>query len=63
LLNIIINKILIPKAWGVGSISKDWIKPFIVQPNSCCTETYLVIGPFDDENIAKNEVTLVDLDK
>lgn len=38
-------KILIPKAWGTGDTTKDWLKPFIVEKNTCCTETYLVVGP------------------
>jgi site-specific DNA-methyltransferase (adenine-specific) len=29
-------------------------KPIIGEPNSCCTETYLVIGPFDDEKTSKS---------
>lgn len=49
-------KILIPKAWGVGNLTKDWLNPFIVEPNSCCTETYLVIGPFDDNETVDNVV-------
>ena len=48
------HKVLIPKAWGTGNTSKDVLKPFIVGPNSCCTETYLVVGPFDTEEICKN---------
>ena len=47
-------KILIPKAWGVGDYKNDWLKPIIVEPNSCCTETYLVVGPFDKKNSIKN---------
>lgn len=43
------HKILIPKAWGVGNISNDWLTPIIAKPNSCCTETYLVVGPFKTE--------------
>ncbi len=39
-------KILIPKAWGIGHMDNDWLNPFIVGKNTCCTETYLVIGPF-----------------
>lgn len=46
-------KILIPKAWGTGDTTKDWLKPFIVEKNTCCTETYLVVGPFDSLEIAK----------
>lgn len=49
-------KILIPKAWGVGSIEKDTINPFIVEPNSACTETYLVVGPFKDKETAENVI-------
>ena len=29
-------------------------KPIIAEPNSCCTETYLVVGPFASENKCKN---------
>jgi site-specific DNA-methyltransferase (adenine-specific) len=50
-------KILVPKAWGVGNVSKDWIKPFIVDRGSCCSETYLVIGPFDKKQIAENVIS------
>ena len=49
-------KVYVPQAWGVGDISKDWIKPFIGEPNSCCAETYLVIGPFDEKEIAENVI-------
>lgn len=31
-------------------------KPIISEPNSCCTETYILVGPFENENIAKNVV-------
>lgn len=50
-------KILIPKAWGTGDTSKDWLKPFIVDRNSCCTETYLVVGPFESNDTANNVIT------
>jgi site-specific DNA-methyltransferase (adenine-specific) len=49
-------KILIPKAWGVGNMDKDWLNPFIINPNSCCTETYLVIGPFTKKKSAQSVV-------
>jgi len=29
-------------------------KPIIAEPNSACTETYLMIGPFDNEKQSKN---------
>jgi len=50
-------KVFVPKAWGIGNISKDWIKPFIGDPISCCAETYLVIGPFDTKGKAENVIS------
>jgi len=47
-------KILFPKAWGTGNSITDWVSPFIVEPESCCTETYLVIGPMKDLKKANN---------
>ena len=47
-------KILFPKAWGTGNSSTDWINPFLVDPKSCCTETYLVIGPIGNKKKAEN---------
>lgn len=49
-------KVLIPKAWGIGSMSQDWLQPFLTEPSSCCTETYLVIGPFDKRQVAENVI-------
>ena len=50
-------KVYVPKAWGIGNISQDWIKPFIGNPNSCCAETYLVIGPVDKKGTAENIIS------
>lgn len=49
-------KILFPKAWGTGNPKTDWLNPFIVDPKSCCTETYLVIGSLKDKKRAQNIV-------
>lgn len=49
-------KVLITKAWGVGDMSKDWVQPILVEPKSCCTETYLVIGPFASKQEAENVI-------
>jgi site-specific DNA-methyltransferase (adenine-specific) len=40
-------KLFIPKAWGSGFLGKDWLKPISALPKSACTETYLVVGPFN----------------
>lgn len=50
-------KILIPKAWGTGNSETDWLNPFIVKPNSVCTETYLVVGPFENKDFAQNALS------
>lgn len=47
-------KIIIPEAIGVGDMTKDWLKPIMVGVNACCTETYLVVGPFKDEIETQN---------
>jgi site-specific DNA-methyltransferase (adenine-specific) len=46
-------KVLIPKAWGTGNEQTDKLNSFIVEPHSVCTETYLVVGPFDTLDEAK----------
>jgi len=47
-------KIFLPRNSGIGSMKKDWLKPVIAEPNTCCTETYIVIGPFENEFFTKN---------
>lgn len=50
-------KIFVPKAWGSGDPTTDWLNPFIVNPNSASTETYLTVGPFTDKKTAENTLT------
>ncbi len=50
-------KLFIGKAVGSGDISTDWISPIVGEPNSLCTETYLVAGPFNSEQEANNAVS------
>ncbi len=52
-------KILIPKAWGTGDESSDWVNPYVVEKHSVCTETYLVVGPFDDRKTADNVISYI----
>jgi len=35
----------------------DWISPFIVEPNSCCSETYMVVGPFKNRRQCENAIS------
>ena len=52
-------KVLVPKAWGAGNPGRDRVSPFIAEPNSCSTETYLVIGPFDSKHSAENAISYI----
>ena len=47
-------KVFLPKAIGSGDMKDDRIKSIIGEPGTICTETYVVVGPFDTENEAKN---------
>ena len=50
------HKIFISFGYGAGEGYPHQIinKPFIAVENSCCTETYLVVGPFENDLITKN---------
>lgn len=54
-------KVYITMAYGAGEDFPHQIinKPFIGEPNSCCTETYVVIGPYDSEMTAKNVLSYI----
>lgn len=49
-------KVYISKAYGAGETFPHQIVniPLLGEPNSCCTESYLVIGPFASKNKAEN---------
>lgn len=54
-------KIYISFAYGAGEDFPHQIinKPFIGEPNSCCTETYLHIGPFINKQISLNAMSYI----
>jgi site-specific DNA-methyltransferase (adenine-specific) len=35
-------------------------KPIVGMPNSCCTETYLLIGPFPKKKTAENVISYIE---
>jgi site-specific DNA-methyltransferase (adenine-specific) len=49
-------KVLVPYSSPGSDVFPHLIlsNPIISEPNSCCTETYLVVGPFKDEKTCKN---------
>lgn len=55
------HKIYITMAYGAGEDFPHQIinKPFYGEPNSCCTETYLVIGPFSSEKRSFNVLSYI----
>lgn len=52
-------KIYISKAYGMGDLSYTQVigQPFIGEKNSICTETYILIGPFESLEETKNVLT------
>ena len=54
-------KVFISFGYGAGEGYPHQIinKPFIGEPHSCCTETYLQIGCFDNIETAKNVVSYI----
>lgn len=48
------HKIIVPKAVGSGDSKTDTIKPLYCEPGACCTETYLLIGPFKSKKQCEN---------
>jgi site-specific DNA-methyltransferase (adenine-specific) len=53
------HKVYITMAYGAGEDFPHQIinKPFYGEPNSCCTETYLVIGPYPTKDYALNVIS------
>ncbi len=55
------HKVYISKAYGErGDFPFLFLgKPFYGEPNSCCSQTYLVVGPFENKNICENVMTYI----
>ena len=54
-------KVMIAKAYGErGDFPYLMLgKPFVAEKGSCCTETYLVFGPFADKKICENVISYI----
>jgi site-specific DNA-methyltransferase (adenine-specific) len=50
-------KVYIPYAIGDGNMKTDRLNPILGGPNSVCTETYLLVGPFDSMDMAKSVIS------
>lgn len=55
------HKVYISKAYGErGEYPYFFLgKPFYGEPNSCCSQSYLVIGPFADKNVCENVISYI----
>ncbi len=56
------SKVFVAKAYGErgGFPYLVLARPFIGERNSCCTETYLQIGPFANNDVAKNAISYIE---
>ena len=52
-------KVLVPYAIGSGDSLTDRVKPILAPPGTCCTETYLVFGPFENKRLAENVISYI----
>ena len=54
-------KVYISQAYGERISTSYWVtgKPFLGEPNSCCSETYLVIGPYLSKREAENVMSYI----
>jgi site-specific DNA-methyltransferase (adenine-specific) len=53
-------KVYISEAYGGSNIPHQIInKPFKGEPNSCCTQTYILIGPFSNEKECENVISYI----
>jgi site-specific DNA-methyltransferase (adenine-specific) len=54
-------KVYISRSYGAGEDFPHQIlnKPLLGEPNSCCTETYLVIGPFSNKKRTENVISYI----
>ncbi|MBQ9619833.1 MAG: restriction endonuclease, partial [Neisseriaceae bacterium] len=54
-------KVYISKAYGERISSNFWVigKPFLGEPNTACTETYLLIGTFADKQTCENVMSYI----
>ena len=52
-------KVYIPEAVGSGNMKTDELKPILGAPQTACTETYVMNGPYKSESEAKNAISYI----
>lgn len=53
------HKVIAPYAVGSGDSKTDRVKPIYAGLGTACTETYLVMGPFDSQDICENVMSYI----
>lgn len=53
------HKVIVPYAVGSGDSKTDRVKPIYAGLGTACTETYLVMGPFDNREICENVMSYI----
>ena len=52
-------KVYIPEAIGSGNMETDVVKPLLGEPNTVCSETYVVVNPTNEKQIAENIISYI----
>lgn len=52
-------KVFVPEAAGSGNMATDWLKPILGSPDSICTETYIMNGPYASKEEAENAISYI----
>ncbi len=52
-------KVYVPEAVGSGNMATDIMKPILGEPDSICTETYIMNGPYASKEEAENAITYI----
>jgi len=54
-------KVYISRAYGERIAKSYWVtgKPFLGEPQTCCSETYIVVGPYSSKTKAENVMSYI----
>ena len=53
-------KLLLPRSVGSANLKVDKVKPILAEDNTCCSGTYIICGPFENKEIAKNAKSYIE---
>lgn len=53
------HKVIAPYAVGSGDSKTDVVKPLYSEPGSCCSETYIVYGPYETKVETDNVISYI----